>query len=256
VVDVQTLDTRNPDAERELLALLPVFSFSQEGQRLALSPLLERVLCRLAVAHPVWVSRDAVIEDCELADANDPRARLRQICWIIRTRVGFELIVGDRRRLGIAPSCRVDFHAAQQWCRWVMERQFEQDAIRAVPDWVIRAANQPLLSDWAWEDSWLHPAQAEWDVLRREVLSGLSKGLLELGKHDQALLCAHGLIQQDPMRESAWEVLIAALLRSGRRAEARAQFERLSKLLCAELGVRPSPAAHRLIEHLYQTQRL
>jgi hypothetical protein len=256
MVDVLAPETRNPETEDKLLTLLPVFSFSQAGQRLAFSPLLERVVCRLAVAHPIWVSRDAVIDDCELADTGDPRARLRQICWIIRTRIGFDVIVGDRRRLGISPVCRVDFHAARQWCRWVMEHQFDQSVIRAVPDWVIRAVNQPLLSDWAWEDSWLHPAQSEWDVLRREVLAGLSRGLLDLGKLDQALLCAHGLIQQDPMRESAWEVLIAALLRSGRRAEARTQFERLSRLLGAELGVTPSDAAHQLIRDLYRTQRL
>ena len=131
-----------------------------------------------------------------------------------------------------------------------MSHQFSKDAVAAVPDWLISLASQPLLSDWEWDDSWLHPAQMQWDVLRRETQAGLSRGPLDLGRYDQTVICAHGLIQQDSMSEDAWEVLIEALLRSGRRAEARLQFEQLAKLLRAELGVAPRPTTHRLVESL------
>jgi DNA-binding SARP family transcriptional activator len=159
--------------------------------------------------------------------------------------------VGDRQRVGISETCRIDFHAAQQWCRWLLAQEFSEAAVRLVPDWLIHLIGQPLLTDWGWEDSWLQPAQAHWDVLRREVMEGLSRSLVAIDRSNLALVCAHGLIQQDPLRETAWEVMIEALLRSGQRAEARFQFERLSEMLSAELGVDPSQTAHRLIKHLY-----
>lgn len=244
----------NPATSARALTLIPIFSFTQHGHRIPISPVLERVLSRLAVTFPTWVARETIIEDCELSDVADPRARLRQICWVLRSRLNFELIVGDRKRLGINPECQVDLYGARQWSRWLMTHQFSKDAVSAVPHWLVSLASQPLLSDWEWDDSWLHPAQTQWDVLRRETQAGLSRGLLDLGKFDEAVVCAHGLIQQDPMWEDAWEVLIEALLRSGRRAEARIQFESLTKLLRTELGVTPRPTTHRLVEALLTTK--
>ncbi|GGM35371.1 hypothetical protein GCM10011608_20020 [Micromonospora sonchi] len=242
----------DPTYAPRLLRLLPVFSCTHNGVRRMVAPLPERVLSYLAVAYPTWVSRDAVIEACQLDGTGDPRARLRQVCWLLRSRLGFDPIVGDRQRIGISPTCRVDLHAAQEWCQLLLEQGFAKAVVRAVPNWLASALSHPLLADWSWDDAWLQPVQARWDVLRRETLDQLSGSLLAAGHHQQALICAHALIQQDPLRETAWEVLIEALIHSGQRAEARAQFDRLTSMLSAELGVHPSDSAHRLIADLYR----
>lgn len=242
----------DPAYAPRLVRLLPVFSCAHDGVRRTVPPLPERVLSYLAVAYPTWVSRDAVIEACQLDGAGDPRARLRQICWLLRSRLGFDPIVGDRQRIGISPTCRVDHHAAQQWCQWLLEQGFTEPAVRMVPNWLVPTLSHPLLADWSSDDAWLHPVQARWDVLRRETMDQLSGSLLAAGRYQQALICAHGLIQQDPLRETAWEILIEALIRGGQRAEAQAQFDRLAAMLSDELGVDPSDSAHRLIAGLYR----
>ncbi|MEU9919081.1 BTAD domain-containing putative transcriptional regulator [Streptomyces sp. NPDC051001] len=69
---------------------------------------------------------------------------------------------------------------------------------------------------------------------------------LRLGHCGEALVELWGLTRKHPGHERFREQLIEALYRSGRQAEALAEYRRVKEYLHDELGVDPSPALQRL----------
>ena len=70
---------------------------------------------------------------------------------------------------------------------------------------------------------------------------------LELGRHEAALPELRALREAQPLRETVCELLLVALARSGRQAEALDVYARARRALVVELGVEPGPslrAAH------------
>lgn len=70
--------------------------------------------------------------------------------------------------------------------------------------------------------------------------------LLRLGEHRAALPALEEALAVTPLRESLWRLLIVALYRSGRQADALAAFARCRDLLVDQLGVDPSPETQAL----------
>ncbi|MEW9527800.1 BTAD domain-containing putative transcriptional regulator [Microbispora sp. NPDC049125] len=74
--------------------------------------------------------------------------------------------------------------------------------------------------------------------------------LLELGQHQKAVEDLKHLVGKDPLRERAWELLMLALYRCGRQAEALNVFVEIRDLLAERLGVDPGEGlrtCHELI---------
>ncbi|MGW3150926.1 BTAD domain-containing putative transcriptional regulator [Streptomyces sp. NPDC001177] len=65
--------------------------------------------------------------------------------------------------------------------------------------------------------------------------------LLTDGAYGQAVSAAQDLVTDDPLRESAWDLLMRALYLPGRHAEAVQQYDTVHQLLCDQLGVKPGP---------------
>ncbi|MFI6291383.1 BTAD domain-containing putative transcriptional regulator [Nonomuraea sp. NPDC050790] len=70
--------------------------------------------------------------------------------------------------------------------------------------------------------------------------------LLARGRHGELVPDLLELTTRNPLREPLWERLLIALGRSGRQAEALAQYERLRRRLAEELGIDPGPGLRRL----------
>jgi DNA-binding SARP family transcriptional activator/pimeloyl-ACP methyl ester carboxylesterase len=70
--------------------------------------------------------------------------------------------------------------------------------------------------------------------------------LLALGRVEEALAEAEALMAEDPLRERPRSLLMQALYRAGRQAEALAAFQEFRRLLSDELGLEPSPALQGL----------
>ncbi len=68
---------------------------------------------------------------------------------------------------------------------------------------------------------------------------------LRLGRHTEVLGELRVLIDRHPLHEPLWELLMVALHRSGRQADALAAYRDLTALLRGELGVDPSAALRR-----------
>ncbi|MEU5973921.1 BTAD domain-containing putative transcriptional regulator [Streptomyces sp. NPDC047315] len=70
----------------------------------------------------------------------------------------------------------------------------------------------------------------------REALHGCA---LDLGRHADAVAALSALVAEEPFRERPYELLMLALHRSGRRAEALEAYGRARQLLRTELGIEP-----------------
>ncbi|MGP3935488.1 AfsR/SARP family transcriptional regulator [Nonomuraea sp. KM88] len=67
-----------------------------------------------------------------------------------------------------------------------------------------------------------------------------------LGRHADQIGALTALVAEHPLRESFRERLMLALYRSGRQADALAEYQRLYHLLDEELGIQPCASAQRL----------
>ncbi|MDQ4131563.1 MAG: winged helix-turn-helix domain-containing protein, partial [Actinomycetota bacterium] len=103
----------------------------------------------------------------------------------------------------------------------------------------------PALADFADQSSLLAEA-ARLEELRLEAQEARVEGLLAAGAQAQAIGELEPLLARHPWRESLWGLLMLALYREGRQAEALNAFQRAREILADELGIDPSPELTRL----------
>lgn len=84
------------------------------------------------------------------------------------------------------------------------------------------------------------------EELRMEALESRIDSELEMGRHDRLVAEVERLVEEHPLREGLWRLLMIALYRSGRQAEALRAFQRARTLLAEELGIEPSPELREL----------
>jgi predicted ATPase/DNA-binding SARP family transcriptional activator len=69
---------------------------------------------------------------------------------------------------------------------------------------------------------------------------------LGLGRHGELVGELEALCREHPLREGLWELLILALYRAGRQAEALRAYTEIRDRLVSELGIDPGPALREL----------
>jgi DNA-binding SARP family transcriptional activator len=125
-------------------------------------------------------------------------------------------------------------------------------AAGTAPDTVSRMLRDAL-------DLWAGPALADidgalrlmgergrLDELRLSATEDYLAAELAVGRHSDAVGELEQLIDRNPLRERLWELLITALYRSGRQADALAAYQRLRRTLVDELGIAPSASLRDL----------
>jgi len=113
----------------------------------------------------------------------------------------------------------------------------------------------PFLEDLSLADS---AAFEEWRVLRREHINRLVLDALhwlaarceQHGQYEQALAHAWQMVDLEPWDETARRQVMRLLARSGRRADALAQYEACRTLLADELGVEPETETTQLAQRI------
>ena len=86
--------------------------------------------------------------------------------------------------------------------------------------------------------------------LRLLALEDRLEADLALGRHDRVAGELRTLVSNEPLRERLWGLLMMALYRSGRQAEALRSYTELREILGEQLGIEPSPALVRLEESM------
>ena len=97
----------------------------------------------------------------------------------------------------------------------------------------------PALSDLAYEPFALAAAQ-RLDDLRLDAAEDHAEALLACGRHADALPALEAVVAAHPLRERARRLLMLALYRAGRQADALASFQAARAALVDELGIEPS----------------
>jgi len=84
------------------------------------------------------------------------------------------------------------------------------------------------------------------EQLRLAIVEDRFGGALDLGRHADVIDELTELVQSHPLRERLHGLLMTALYRCGRRAEAVAVYRKARGTLVAELGLEPGPQLRRL----------
>jgi predicted ATPase/DNA-binding SARP family transcriptional activator len=92
----------------------------------------------------------------------------------------------------------------------------------------------------------------ELQLAAMEDLLGLE---IELGEHVAAAAELRTLAAAHPLREQLSELLMLALYRAGRQADALAVFDRARRTLSEELGIDPGPGLQEMHQRILQTDR-
>jgi DNA-binding SARP family transcriptional activator len=82
--------------------------------------------------------------------------------------------------------------------------------------------------------------------LRLAALEQKLEAELELGRHERAVAELGALVDEEPLRERPRRLLMLALYRSGRQAEALERYREGRRLLVHELGIEPGAALQEL----------
>lgn len=115
---------------------------------------------------------------------------------------------------------------------------------RTLLDQALRLWRGPALTDAA------HVEAARGEIARLEELRLTARTLrvevdLALGRHDDALPELRRLVADHPLHERFYALLMVALHRGGRRADALTVYRRAGVVLAEELSVTPGPVLRR-----------
>lgn len=109
----------------------------------------------------------------------------------------------------------------------------------------IRLLSEDLLP--GWHEEWAIAEQDSFRMLRLQALESACRSMTRTGDLALAVQAGSAVLAGEPLRESAAEALIEALLQQGNRYEAARFYGEFCALLKHEIGVDPAPAmAQRL----------
>jgi basic membrane lipoprotein Med (substrate-binding protein (PBP1-ABC) superfamily)/DNA-binding SARP family transcriptional activator len=125
----------------------------------------------------------------------------------------------------------------------------DQDAGRSTIREALGLWNGTPLSDFPYEE-FAQPVVRRLAEERLTAVEAHAAASLEAGRNTEALDLLTTAVQDDPLRERARELLMLALYRSGRHAEALRSFHALRTQLTDEFGVDPSPSIRALYDRI------
>ncbi len=120
---------------------------------------------------------------------------------------------------------------------------------RALLTDALRLWRGPALYDFAYEE-FAQPYIRRLTDLHLDAIEELAAAELADGPSGAAIPLLEAAISEDAIRERSRELLMLALYRAGRSAEALRTYEKLRELLAEELGVEPSPPLRQLQERI------
>jgi basic membrane lipoprotein Med (substrate-binding protein (PBP1-ABC) superfamily)/DNA-binding SARP family transcriptional activator len=125
----------------------------------------------------------------------------------------------------------------------------DQDAGRSTIREALGLWNGSPLSDFPYEE-FAQPVARRLTEERLTAVEAYAAASLEAGRVTEALDMLTAAVQDDPLRERARQLLMLALYRSGRHADALRSFHALRTQLTEEFGVDPMPSIRALYDRI------
>ncbi|OPG06171.1 AfsR/SARP family transcriptional regulator [Microbispora sp. GKU 823] len=241
-----------------LRVLGPVTAWVEDRQVNSGPPLQRAALCVLAARAGRVVPKERLIGD--LWGGAAPKtaeqsvytyiAGLRRVLEPDRGRRGpFTLLTQSARGYSLArDACRTDAEDFERRLAEARRYQAKED----LPVWLREL--EAALALWAGPalgglpGPFCEAERARLEGLRLTAREDHADALLRLCRPQEALGTLTGLIVEDPLRERARELLMLALYRCGRQAEALEVFHDARLLLTERLGVDPGESLRRTHE--------
>ncbi|MEV6493843.1 AfsR/SARP family transcriptional regulator, partial [Actinoplanes sp. NPDC051633] len=221
----------------------PVEVRAPGGSPCSPAPAVRAVLARLAMDPGRVVSADALTdalwgEELPADAANALQLRVSKLRRALaRAGFGADLIVTR------APGYLLDLPAEA-----VDAHRFERavaGADLAGLERALRLWRGPALAD-VGDTEWSRVERTRLEQLRLAAEADRLDLLIEAGRHAEAVGDLERLVAEHPLRERLHRLLMLALYRSGRQADALAVEQRLRRRLADDLGIDPSPELREL----------
>jgi DNA-binding SARP family transcriptional activator len=234
------------DADRDStlrLGLLGGFELRAGGQPARLPLHLQRLLAFLALQgrplHRAYVAGRLWIE----LSQEHAHGCLRSSLWRLG-RFPCRCVEVTSTHVALAPGVAVD------------ARELETSAERVLHDRGLPTAEDTdrlsqaadLLPDWY--DDWVLQERERLRQVRLLALDAAADGLIAASRYSEAAIVALAAVASDPLRESAYRLLIRSYLGAGNVAEALRQFALFRAQLRSDLGLDPSPQIQALIQEV------
>jgi DNA-binding SARP family transcriptional activator len=207
---------------------------------------------RMLLAYAVLHRHDPLTRD-ELCFAlwgdEPPRATDSALGALLsRLRKAFAPVPVDRTRVVLPPGTWVDLEAAREAIHRAESALVRADLVTAwaAAQTSLFVARRGFL---AGEDRpWVDEIRAELQTMRERALEAYADAALRLGGTEIATAerASRELIGLAPYRESAYRLLMNALVAEGNGAEAIRVYDVLMRRLRDDLGVRPSIVSQKL----------
>ena len=227
---------------------------TRDGTSLELGgPRQRAVLALLVLARGDVVPADRLV-DALWGEATPPSATSALQAYVSHLRKRMEPDRGPRDRQSVIArqgpgyALRVDDDAVDAWRFEKLLRQAGSSepatAVHLLED-ALELWRGPAYADHAgeaWSDGEVSRLAGLRDVAREQLIEA------RLNQGESAVLVPEieNLVAEDPMREERWRLLVLALYRAHRQADALAALRRARTTLADELGVDPGPALRAL----------
>jgi DNA-binding SARP family transcriptional activator len=211
----------------------PVLLPMSAQRLLAFVALCDRPMRRPHVAGTLWPT----------APEERAAASLRSSLWRLN-RPGYLLVDIAGHQLRLAPAVRVDARETAALAHRLLRGSTDCEDLEVGSP----GLTGDLLPDWY--DDWVIIEREALRQLRLRALEALGERLLCAGRLGEALEAALAAVAGEPLRESAYRLLIKVQLAEGNAAEAMYQFDLFTRQLDQQLGLAPSPQLGALVRGL------
>jgi DNA-binding SARP family transcriptional activator/tetratricopeptide (TPR) repeat protein len=228
---------------------------ARDGEPLELGgPRQRSVLALLVIARGDTVPADRLIHDLWGEDAAPSAAGALQ-AFVSHLRRRLEPGRTARSRgtvivsVGPGYALRVPEDAVDAWrfetdVRRAAEQTDPAEAARILTG-ALELWHGPAFAEYG-DQSWARTEAGRLTELREVAREQLLAARLQCGQHAVLVPEIERLVAEQPLREERWRLLVLALYRSHRQADALAALRRARQLLADELGVDPGPALREL----------
>src|SRR3954467_10343085 len=223
----------------EFLVLGPV-EVRRDGKRVAIpGGKTAELLVHLALAAGAPVRSDRLLDDLWAGSPTHPNTPQQKVARLRRSLGDPSLIAGgeDGYRLAVEPAA-VDAHRVLRDVD--SATALFDDGAHAAAAAVSAAALALFRGDvLPSAGAWAAPQRARLEEARMQLIETRFAARLRLGEDVIGELAA--AVATAPYREELWELLITALYREGRQAEALAAYQRVRARLADELDLETGP---------------